>query len=84
MTKVDTNHASRFHVDHEVGEMAVSNTQNPVADTQQGMRADEVGAQGEKSLGTVAQLQKSSPRNNKKRREKLENYLVLSSSVLLC
>lgn len=63
MTKVDTNHASCFHVDHEVGEMAVSNAQNPVAHTQQGVRADEVGAQGKKGLGTVAHLQKSSPTN---------------------
>lgn len=44
MTKVYTNYPSSFNVDHEVGEMSVSNTQNPVAYTKQGMRADEVGA----------------------------------------
>lgn len=67
MTEVNTDHASCLHVEHEVGEMAVSNTENPVADTQQRMRADEVGAQGQKGLRTVAHLQKGSPttRNQK-------------------
>lgn len=63
MTEVDADHASRFHVDHEVGEMTITNSKNPLADTQQGMRADKVGAQGEKCLRTVAHLQKSSPGN---------------------
>lgn len=44
MTKVDADHASCFHVDHEVGEMTVSDAQNPLAHTQQCMRADEMGA----------------------------------------
>ena len=62
MPEVDADHASCFHVDHEVGQMAVSDTEDPVAHTQQSMRADEVGAQGQKGLGTVAHLQESSPR----------------------
>lgn len=78
MTKIDANHASCFHVDHEVGEMAVSNTQNPVANTQQGMRADEVGAQGKKCLRTAAHLQESSPRSWK--REVLLQVLTFVSS----
>lgn len=44
MSEVDTNHASCFNVDHEVGEVAISNAQNPVAHTEQGVGADEVGA----------------------------------------
>lgn len=70
MAEVDANHASRLHVDHEVGEMAISDAQNPVADTQQSVGADEVGAQGQEGLGTVAHFQKSSPKKKKKRRAK--------------
>lgn len=44
MTKVDPNHASCFHVDHEVGEVAVSDAEKPVAHAEQGMGAGEVGA----------------------------------------
>lgn len=44
MTEVDANHASCLNVDHEVGEMAVSNAQDPVAHAEQGVGADEVGA----------------------------------------
>lgn len=84
MTEIDTNHASRFHVDHEVGEMAVSNTKNPVAHAQQGMRADEVGAQGKKGLRTVAHLQKCSPRNwqKQKQKKKKDNDLVQVASFI--
>lgn len=79
MTKVNANHASRLHVDHEVGQMAVSNAQNPVAHTQQSMRADEVGPQGQEGLRTVAHLQESSPRNKKKKSRK-----CFEAALLVC
>lgn len=61
MAEVDADHAARLHVEHEVGEVAVPDAQDPVAGAQQGVRADEVGAQGQEGLGTVAHLQEGSP-----------------------
>lgn len=61
MTEVDANHASSFHIDHEVGEVAVSDAKNPVTDTQQSMRADEVGSQGQEGLRAVAHPQERPP-----------------------
>lgn len=43
MSKVNANHAARLHGYHEIAQMSVSNTEEPVADTQQCMRAGEVG-----------------------------------------
>lgn len=79
MTKVDTDDAAAFSVDHEVGEVAVSDPQDPVAHTQQGVGADEVGAQREKSLRTVAHLQERSPADRT-----LQSPPSRSASVLLC
>lgn len=61
MTKVNADHSPSLHVEHEIGEVAVPDAEDPVADAQQGMRADKVGAQGQEGLGTVAHLQEGSP-----------------------
>lgn len=63
VTEVDTDHSSCLRVDHEVGQMSVSDAQNPVADAEQSVRAGEVRAQGEEGLRVVAHLQKRSPGN---------------------
>lgn len=68
MTKVDADHASSFHVDHEVGQMAVSDAEDPVADTQQSMRADEVGSQGQEGLRAVAHPQERPPARREQNR----------------
>lgn len=39
MSKVYSHHATCLQVDHEIGQMSVSNTKNPVADAHQRMGA---------------------------------------------
>lgn len=45
MTKVNANHATCFSIDHEVGEVAVSDSQQPVTDAEQCVGAGKVRAQ---------------------------------------
>lgn len=45
VSEVDADHAAGLGVDHEVGEVAVTDAQKPVADTEQGVGAGEVGTQ---------------------------------------
>lgn len=42
MAKVDANHAACFSIDHEVGEVTVSDTQHPVTDAEQRVGAGKV------------------------------------------
>lgn len=61
MAKVDSDHTTGLHVDHEVGEVTVTDAQEPLADTQQSMGAGEVGAQREEGFGGGAHPDKRSP-----------------------
>lgn len=61
MSKVDSDHAARLHVHHEIVQMSVSDAQNPVADAHQSMRAGEVGAERQEGLRASAHLQKGAP-----------------------
>lgn len=63
MAEVDADHTTGFHVDHEVGTVAVSDAENPVAHAQQSVGGGEVGPQREERLGAVAHLQESSPKH---------------------
>lgn len=61
ISKVYSHHASCLLVNHEVGQMPVSNPEYPVADAHQCVRAGKVGAQGQEGLGRCAHLHKGSP-----------------------
>lgn len=61
MSKVNSDHSACVHAYHEVVQMSVSDTQNPVANAHQSMRASKVGAEGQKGLRAHAHFQKGPP-----------------------
>lgn len=60
MAEVDANHATCLSIDHEVGEVTVSDTQQPVTDAEQRVGAGEVRAQRKEGLGRRTHLHESS------------------------
>lgn len=82
MTKVNADHSSSLHVDHEVGQMAITNPEDPVTDTEQSVRAGEVRAQREEGLRAVTHLQKRSPGKEEDKWCKISHHRLKRMIVL--
>ena len=61
VTKVDAECTPRLCIDHHIGSMPVSNPQNVMTDTLNGIRTNKLVPQREERFRWTTQLQKSSP-----------------------
>ena len=61
MSKVDSDQSACLHAYHEIVQMSVSDTQNPVANAHKSMRTGKVGAKCQEGCRACAHLQKGPP-----------------------
>lgn len=63
MTKVNADHTASLCVNHEVGEMPITNAQNPVTNAEHSMRAAEMGPQRKEGFRCGTHPYKSTSEN---------------------